>query len=210
MITCTPLQPILVYVFVYTHIWTTHTNPLVNRSTDLSSTLKTRHVFVPYRPSPVSLRLDSFCWIHQWYYPITWICIYKAICIICVNWNEFINLRSRIGEPGCGSSSSWEELHDQETQRSLDSADKFNRITLDCQTTSGGGSRAQRFWDDYRSMCWSLLSYLGRSPLESGLSLSKDKRPWTQPLSMQYPIQVRSMILFFNNISLHFTTFLVF
>lgn len=68
--------------------------------------------------------------------------IYKGICMISVNWNEFINLRSRIGESGCGSSSSWEELHDQETQRSLDNGDKFNRITLDCQTTSGGGSRA--------------------------------------------------------------------
>lgn len=164
MITCTPLQPILVYVFVYTHIWTTHTNPLVNRSTDLSSTLKTRHVFVPYRPSPVSLRLDSFCWIHQWYYPITWICIYKAICIICVNWNEFINLRSRIGEPGCGSSSSWEELHDQETQRSLDSADKFNRITLDCQTTSGGGSRAHSGSETIIDLCVGLffLIWAGR------------------------------------------------
>ncbi|CAN6877496.1 unnamed protein product [Brassica oleracea var. botrytis] len=45
------------------------------------------------------------------------------------------------GEPGCGSSPSREEMYDEQTQRSAESGDMFNRITLDCQTT-GGSSRA--------------------------------------------------------------------
>ncbi|KAF8116249.1 hypothetical protein N665_0020s0101 [Sinapis alba] len=44
------------------------------------------------------------------------------------------------GERGCGSSSSREEMYDEQTQRSAESGDMFNRITLDCQTT-GGSSR---------------------------------------------------------------------
>ncbi|CAA7026273.1 unnamed protein product [Microthlaspi erraticum] len=42
------------------------------------------------------------------------------------------------GEPGCDSSPSREELYDEQAQRSLDNADKFGRITLDCETTGGG------------------------------------------------------------------------
>ncbi|XP_018489961.1 uncharacterized protein LOC108860584 [Raphanus sativus] len=61
------------------------------------------------------------------------------------------------GESGCGSSSSWEELHDQETQRSLDNGDKFNRITLDCQTTSGGGSRAHSGSETIIDICVGLF-----------------------------------------------------
>ncbi|CAH8251495.1 unnamed protein product [Arabidopsis lyrata] len=47
------------------------------------------------------------------------------------------------GEPGCGGSSpTWEDLHDEQAQRNLDNADKFGRITLDCETTGGGGNGA--------------------------------------------------------------------
>ncbi|AAF75087.1 F24B9.23 [Arabidopsis thaliana] len=46
------------------------------------------------------------------------------------------------GEPGCDSSSSptWEDLHDEQARQSLDNADKFGRITLNCETTVGGGN----------------------------------------------------------------------
>ncbi|KAG7653442.1 hypothetical protein ISN44_As01g007090 [Arabidopsis suecica] len=47
------------------------------------------------------------------------------------------------GELGCGGSSpTWEDLHDEQARQSLDNADKFGRITLDCETTGGGGSGA--------------------------------------------------------------------
>jgi len=47
-----------------------------------------------------------------------------------------------LGEPGCDSSSSptWEDLHDEQARQSLDNADKFGRITLNCETTVGGGN----------------------------------------------------------------------
>lgn len=37
--------------------------------------------------------------------------------------------------------STWEEMYDEQTQRSAENGDRFNRMTLDCQTTSGS-SRA--------------------------------------------------------------------
>ncbi|CAH8385138.1 unnamed protein product [Eruca vesicaria subsp. sativa] len=46
------------------------------------------------------------------------------------------------GDPRCGSSSSSDELYDQQAERSLDNADKFGRMTLDCKTTTSGGSGA--------------------------------------------------------------------
>ncbi|KAL9305349.1 hypothetical protein AtEden1_Chr1g0007631 [Arabidopsis thaliana] len=45
------------------------------------------------------------------------------------------------GEPGCGGSSpTWEDLSDEQARQNLDNADKFGRITLDCETTGGGSS----------------------------------------------------------------------
>ncbi|EOA39400.1 hypothetical protein CARUB_v10012490mg [Capsella rubella] len=45
---------------------------------------------------------------------------------------------STVGEQGCGSSPSREDLYDEQTRQNLDNGDKFNRITLDCGVTGEG------------------------------------------------------------------------
>ncbi|CAE5956816.1 unnamed protein product [Arabidopsis arenosa] len=88
------------------------------------------------------------------------------------------------GEPGCGGSSpTWEDMHDEQARQSLDNADKFGRITLDCETTGGGGNGA----NNDRRPSTQLLS----TPLKDKWELKKgygmDEKTKTVAMTMSAP-----------------------
>ncbi|XP_010480379.1 PREDICTED: uncharacterized protein LOC104759108 [Camelina sativa] len=118
-------------------------------------------IFVFYTPTMFSFRIFLLMflfaliaivgWIYQWYILLIIALkhlqklfalvpyIYDTLYVYRIDMS-LITYSLRLGEQGCDSSPtpSREDLYDEQARQSLDNADKFGRITLDCGTTGGG------------------------------------------------------------------------